>query len=103
MGQVSIQSLSPYAHETLTVGTGALPLTATVYTVAGIKDAAALISTEAALRYWLDGTSPTSTVGHVLPAGDVLALSGLGAIKGFRFILQSTGTTGPLSISYLRR
>ena len=70
--------------ETLTISTAAVSITA------GIIDQHhddALITVEtAAVRFRIDGTAPTATVGHILGVGDVLRLRGMGEIGKFQAI-----------------
>ena len=59
----------------------------------------ALITVEtAAVRFRIDGTAPTATVGHVLEAGDVLTLRGIGEIGKFQAIRRD-GTDATLRVS----
>jgi hypothetical protein len=77
----------------LTVTNSVKTLTATVYisrptTAAPTRSAIfATISVESnSIRYTLDGTTPTTSVGHRLDAGDVLFLSSFDDIKNFQAI-----------------
>jgi len=51
------------------------------------------------LRFRMDGTDPTTTVGHLLKSGDSLLLSNPHDIKNFRAI-RTTATSGYLHVSY---
>lgn len=59
----------------------------------------ALIECEtAAVRYRLDGTGPSSSVGHILNPGDVLELQGLAELSGFGAIRRDS-TDATLRVS----
>lgn len=58
-----------------------------------------LITVEtAAVRFRIDGTAPTATVGHVLEVGDVLELRGMGELSKFQAIRRD-GTDATLRVS----
>jgi len=60
----------------------------------------AYITCEAAnIRYWLDGTTPTSDEGHKLVAGGEKWLVDVEEIDGFRAI-RAAGTNAKLMITY---
>jgi hypothetical protein len=81
--------------ETITVSTVAKTLTATVIDQ---QHNQALVTCEgAAVRFRLDGTAPTATVGHVLEAGDVLELES-GELGKFQAIRRD-GTDATLQVS----
>jgi len=97
-----------YAHEAITVdntvgGKGftstvvrAFNATTTVKTVAS----EVLVSAETAeMRYTVDGTTVTSTVGHLLSIGDVVVIAGLSNIDNFRAI-RTGGTSGVLRVTF---
>ena len=59
----------------------------------------ALITVEvAAVRFRIDGTAPTATVGHILEVGDVLELRGMGEIGKFQAIRRD-GSDATLRVS----
>ncbi len=82
--------------ESLTISTSAVSITA------GIIDQHhddALITVETAVvRFRIDGTAPTATVGHVLEVGDVLELRGMGEISKFQAIRRD-GVDATLRVS----
>lgn len=82
--------LAPFAFETLTISTTALPLTATVYAPAGQWSATVcVVSVETnPLRYRGDGLNPSATVGHLVSAGAELEVCGEASIRAIRFIRQ---------------
>ncbi len=59
----------------------------------------AFISVETApMRFWPDGTVPTSSTGHLVNAGDMILLNSKSQLDNFKIIAVST--TGSLMISY---
>ena len=84
------------AFETLTIeGTG---LGFTAATIAGLSHAVVTVET-APVRFRLDGTAPTASVGHLLNIGDVLEFDSPEQLAGVLFI-RTTGTSATLSCSY---
>lgn len=74
------------AHEAITVSSVSIGLTTA--TIAGRS--VALITCEAAVvRFTLDGTAPTATVGHVLNPDDVLTLDSPDQLQKVRFIRRN--------------
>jgi hypothetical protein len=51
-----------------------------------------------AVRYRYDGTAPTTTIGHLFSAGDVLILEAGNNLKNLQFI--ATGANATISITY---
>ena len=96
-------SKKPYSTEQLTVSTVALsPTAATVRNTTGTSGAntnywAVSFAARAALvecatngiYYTLDGSTPSSTNGHRMAAGDVLTLSGRQSIAALKMLRQS--------------
>jgi hypothetical protein len=60
--------------------------------------AAACSLTTGSIRWTSDGTTPTSTVGHLMAANEQITLLGAGDVNNFKAIAVST--TGVLSCSY---
>ena len=84
------------AYETITVSGTAGGLTAA--TISG--KSSALITVEvAAVRFHVDGSTPTATVGHVLEVNDVLELDTPEVMSKASFIRKG-GTSGTLRCSY---
>tara|TARA_R110000751_G_scaffold17118_1_gene53294 strand:- start:67 stop:342 length:276 start_codon:yes stop_codon:yes gene_type:complete len=50
------------------------------------------------LRYFLDGTNPTTAIGLVAVSGDIIELDNLNELKGFRCINVTTSVT--LDVQY---
>lgn len=82
--------------ESVTVSTTAVTLTAATYT--NCDNALITVETDQ-VRFRLDGVAPTSSVGHVLDAGDTLILDSADQIVGARFI-RSGGSDATLRVSY---
>lgn len=51
------------------------------------------------IRWTVDGTAPTTSVGHLLKAGENLNLAGYGNITKFRAI-RTGGSSGTLSVTF---
>jgi hypothetical protein len=82
-------------NESITVSTTAVGLDRALrashnYALITVKDEA--------VRYWLDGTDPTVSVGHVIPDGGNIILENERELLNFR-VIEVTGTP-ILSISY---
>lgn len=58
-------------------------------------DVASCTVSTASVRYRVDGTAPTATVGNVANAGDVIPLQGNDVLNNFRAI-RTTSTSGVL-------
>ncbi len=84
-------------HETLTVGASSVPLTASVYAALFAVNSATITIESANIRFWIDGTAPTASVGHLANSGDVVKLSGQD-IKNFNAI--ATSGTATLYVTY---
>ena len=84
------------AYEDLTVSDTAGGFT----TATIVRTEVALVTVETAqVRFRLDGTAPTPTVGHILGVGDVLEIDSSEALGLVRFI-RTGGTSG---IGYLAK
>ena len=55
----------------------------------------------AQIRFTLDGTAPTTTVGTLLEIGEILDLHGQDELNGFKAI-RTGGTSGTLQVEYSR-
>ncbi len=82
--------------ESLTISTVAVSITAG--NIDQHHDDALITVETAAVRFRIDGTAPTATVGHVLEAGDVLELRGMGEIGKFQAIRRD-GSDATLRVS----
>lgn len=82
--------------ESLTISTVAVAITATI--IDQHHDDALITVETAAIRFRIDGTAPTASVGHVLAVGDVLTLRGMGEISKFQAIRRD-GADATLRVS----
>lgn len=98
-----------FGFETKTVSNTAVGLTSSVYNTASTGNNGnqverkiakfATISVETdQVRYRMDGTDPTSSVGHLLGIGDVLFLNSEDDIRRIRFIRVTNDAT--IMVSY---
>lgn len=84
------------AFEEITVSSSAVTLTAATY---GTLNQAMLTVAGANIRYTVDGTTPTTDIGHILYDKDVLYLEGADELAGFQAI-RDDSTDAELSCSY---
>lgn len=89
-------SISFLAEESITVSTVAKSLTAATY---GSATYAVVTVAAQPIRFWVDATDPTATVGHVAADGDTIILSNNSQIEDFRAI-RDGATDSVISISY---
>ncbi|MEE9149976.1 MAG: hypothetical protein V3U27_21570 [Candidatus Tectomicrobia bacterium] len=82
--------------ESLTISSSAVSITATI--IDQHHDDALITVETAAVRFRIDGTAPTATVGHVLEVGDILELRGVGEIGKFQAIRRD-GSDATLRVS----
>src|SRR3990167_10304574 len=98
-----MQALSDFRaanHESVTVSSTAIGIASTV-SLSGetIRGQRALITCEdAQIRYTTDGTTPTTTVGHLLEAGQSIEVIGYADIDAFQAI-RTGGTDGVLKVT----
>lgn len=95
-----LYGLDFFAHESITVDntSGGKSLTAATYGQARI----AFISVEdAQIRFTVDGTAPTTTVGHIANSTDKFYLLSGNEITRFRAI-RTGSTSGVVKVSYAR-
>lgn len=98
----NIRGIEPLDHESLVVSTVSIGLTAgTVEQAAGNAAIASITVEGDSIRFWLDGTAPTSGVGHEVAADGGFIICGLNSIKNFRAIRSGAGDA-TLRVSYFR-
>ena len=85
-----------FADETLTIAGTAVGLTASKYSDA-IR--AEMTLEDAQIRFWVDGTDPTSSAGHPVNIGDIINIDGTSQIINFKAI-RTGATSGTLQITY---
>lgn len=91
----------PFDFETIPVASVGIGFTASKL-ASSPKPKKVFISVETArIRYRIDGTDPTSTVGHILDPMDTLTLEGFSQLNNFKSIRTGT-TSGTLQVTYLR-
>lgn len=110
-------SLPAVSFETLTVSTVALGITAAKLVVQTVKtssaDGPAFIDTQRLdealftvetnpVRFRIDGTDPTASVGHLLNVGDSITISGFSNLSRLRFIRQGAADA-TVQATYYRR
>jgi len=101
--QISVAgNFAIFDHETITVSSTSIGATASKINPGGGGNAYyALFTVETVdVRFWLDGTAPTSTVGTKLSVGQNLEIHGKENIANVRFI--STGADATLQANYGR-
>jgi len=88
--------LTCFDHEILTVTESVVGLTSATYLDA-IR--AEMTLETAQIRYWDDGSDPTSSEGHPVNVGDIITLDSAAQIANFKAI-RTGSTSGKLMISY---
>jgi hypothetical protein len=69
-------------------------------TTATMNAVEALLTVETnPMRFTLDGTAPTTTVGHLLNPGDSLVVSGIGNLKRFKAI-RTGAASATVAVTY---
>lgn len=91
-----------FAFEKISVSSAVKQLTEATFnvnsTTNSVKASAALITCDGTagtndVRYTLDGTTPSSSQGHLLAAGQGVVIYGFSNIKNFKCIRTSSDTT----------
>jgi hypothetical protein len=93
MPNVRLAGAKCIGHETLTVSSSSVGLVDIP-----VKAKAAMITVEGDTRYWVDGSDPTYTEGHLLYDKDVLRLDCADQLRKFRAI--AVGGSAVLQVSY---
>ena len=87
--------LRAYAKETITVSSTALGFTVATMTASNRSPIMVMFTTETdAIRWWDDGSTPTATVGHLVPVNSERIVCG-SSIGRFRMIR----VTGDVSVT----
>ncbi len=84
------------------VAVGATAVQLTAEQAASVHQYAMVTVENVDVRFFLNGTAPTSTVGHLLKANDTLVIDGTAAVDNAQFI-SATGATSTLQVSYGNR
>ncbi len=80
--------------ESLTIGTSVVQITEDLRNY----EYAFITIETATIRFWIDGTIPTATTGHVADAGDLIELFGITELERFRAIRRD-GTSATLRVT----
>ena len=97
----SVKGIEPLDHEELTISTVAVAFTAgTIQQAAGNAAVAVVTVEDDAIRYWVDGSTPTSSSGHQAAADSAFTICGLNSIKNFLAIRVTTDAA--IKVSYFR-
>lgn len=92
-----------FADEAISVTDTAVGFTAATYAPTDAPGAVkALVTVEtAAVRMRIDGSTATSTVGHLLDPGDSVVIEGTDSIINASFV-RDTSTSGAIHVTYFR-
>lgn len=71
----------------------------TVPTITPTPDYATVTVEAGPIRYWVDGSAPTSAQGHLVADGGVFRLEGRDELKKFRAI-RSTGVSAVIQVTF---
>ena len=89
--------LGAIGHESVTVAGTAIGITSTPQD--GVAPFAAVLTVEGAqISFTVDGTTPTSTVGHQANPGDVIELAGRAEVQNFQAI-RTGGVSATLKVT----
>ena len=91
------------AFESVTVAGTAIGPTATILVTTNGKPIVEMLGRleTGQVRFTLDGTTPTSSVGTLLEVGDMITVKGGANIAQFKAI-RTTGTSGALKLTYFQ-
>lgn len=97
------QEVSAMGHESITVAATAIGFTSgTITPATGRPASRAFVTAETAqMRYTYDGTTPTSSIGHLLDVGDILVIEGIINVQDF-LAIRTTGTSGNIRATFDR-
>ena len=85
-----------FSYQTVTVSTTAVGVTAVVN--AKVAHRAVITVETAQIRFRYDGTAPSSSVGHILNAGDRIILEGRNNIGNF-LAIRTGGTDATIQVT----
>ena len=95
---VSIEEYEAYDKETITVGSTAVGFTSSK--ISNCKIAFCTLDPDGgAIRFWIDGSTPTSTSGHYVAPGGNITIAGPNNISNFKAIKAGT-RDGVLQVTY---
>lgn len=90
-----------YVKETLTIAATALPFTNGTHRGEAARAVCGPLES-GQVRYWVDGSVPTATVGHILNVGDSLVVDTPQEIANF-LAIRTGGVSGSLPVTYEKR
>jgi len=99
------QDYEAFANETLSISTTAVPLTVSIHDPAngaGLAQNAFITIEDFAIRYWIDGTLPTITLGHIARPGETFELTNYRNILNFKAINAIDSETSIIMVTYGR-
>lgn len=100
-----MKRVTGYESLTIDATAGGIPLTVAKYldvtTSKVLADYAIATIETADIRFTIDGTSPTASVGHPLEAGRVMLLENYDELQKFRGF-RSTSVSGNLKVTYFK-
>ena len=98
IGGVTIEEYDAYDKETITVSSTAVGFTSSKIT--NCKVACCTLDPDGgAIRFWIDGSTPTSTEGHYVAPGQNITIVGANNIRNFKAI-KVGGDDGKLQASF---
>lgn len=81
---------------------GGVGFTASKILANGVRASKAVLKLETAqCRFTIDGTTVTTTVGHLIDVGDIVTVEGAHAVRNFKCI-RTGGTSGAAFATYYR-
>ena len=98
----SVDVLDAFAYESITVAAIAIgPTTATISPSGVVAASRALCTTETnSVRYRTDGTSPTSSEGHLVAAPGTILIDGVNNVRRLKMIQASAGAVAKCTYSH---
>ena len=102
MAPVKGQDLTVFAYEAITVSNTAIGFTTATYApdTYGVAHKAFITVETDSIRWTCDGTTPTSAVGHLAAAGDIIEIEGIANVAAFKAIRVTTDAS--IKVSYSR-
>lgn len=96
-----IGKLIPYDAEQITVAASAIGFTASKLNSSPKPKKAIVTVEDAQLRYRMDGTDPTTSLGHLANPMDAIVLEGYSQLQNTKFIRKGS-TSATIFVTYLR-
>lgn len=96
-----IGKLIPFDFESITVADSAIGLTAAKLSASPKPKKIFITIENAQLRYRMDGTDPSATVGHIANPTDIITLEGYSQLNNVKFIRKGA-TSAVIQVTYMR-